>query len=50
MVDSADRSRFDESREELFNILNSDEIPRGIPFVIIANKQDLPSEYPITQS
>ena len=32
-----------EAREELFGILDSDEM-RGVPVVVIANKQDLPGE------
>eukprot|EP00105_Crassostrea_gigas_P022224 XP_011441665.1 PREDICTED: uncharacterized protein LOC105338306 [Crassostrea gigas] len=42
VVDSNDRERILESREELFGILNSDEM-RGVPVVVIANKQDLPN-------
>lgn len=42
-MDSNDRERILESREELFGILNSDEM-RGVPVVVIANKQDLPSK------
>ena len=44
VVDSADRERMVEVREELFGILDSDEM-RGVPVVIIANKQDLPGKY-----
>lgn len=43
MVDSADIERLPEAREELFGILNSDEM-RNVPVVVLANKQDLPSE------
>ena len=32
-----------EAREELFGILESDEM-RGVPVVVIANKQDLPGK------
>ena len=42
VVDSNDRERILESREELFGILQNDEM-RGVPVVVIANKQDLPS-------
>ena len=42
VVDSADRERFNEAKEELFWILDSDEM-RGVPVVVLANKQDLPS-------
>ena len=41
-MDSNDRERILESREELFGILQNDEM-RGVPVVVIANKQDLPS-------
>ncbi|XP_064600987.1 uncharacterized protein LOC135467153 [Liolophura sinensis] len=41
VVDSADRERLEESRYELSTILESDEM-RGVPVVVIANKQDLP--------
>lgn len=44
VVDSSDRERIAESREELFGILDSDEM-REVPVVVIANKQDLPSKY-----
>ena len=43
MVDSADRERMTEARQELFGILDSDEM-RGVPVVVIANKQDLPGK------
>ena len=43
MVDSADRERMGEAREELFGILESDEM-RGVPVVVVANKQDLPGK------
>ena len=42
VVDSNDTDRINESSEELFNILENDEL-NGIPVVIIANKQDLPN-------
>jgi len=35
-----------EAREELFGILESDEM-RGVPVVVLANKTDLPSKYTI---
>ena len=44
MVDSADRERMFEAREELFGILESDEM-RGVPVVVVANKQDLPGKF-----
>jgi ADP-ribosylation factor protein 1 len=42
VVDSADPERFNEAREELMGILNNDEM-RGVPVVVVANKQDLPN-------
>ena len=42
IVDSTDRERFDEAKGELEGILN-DESMRGVPFVIMSNKQDLPN-------
>nr|XP_034313685.1 ADP-ribosylation factor [Crassostrea gigas] len=42
VVDSNDRERILMSREELFGILENDEM-RGVPVVIIANKQDQPN-------
>ncbi|XP_033734420.1 ADP-ribosylation factor-like [Pecten maximus] len=41
VVDSNDRERVNEAREELFGILDNDEM-RGVPVVVLANKQDLP--------
>ncbi|XP_073539454.1 LOW QUALITY PROTEIN: uncharacterized protein [Phyllobates terribilis] len=40
VVDSADPERFEEARAELIAILETDEM-RGVPFVVLANKQDL---------
>ncbi|XP_043910949.1 ADP-ribosylation factor 1-like [Protopterus annectens] len=41
VLDSADPERFNEAREELEAILDDDQM-QGVPFVILANKQDLP--------
>ncbi|XP_006000590.1 uncharacterized protein LOC102358505 [Latimeria chalumnae] len=41
VVDSADPERFEEAREELEAILDDDQM-RHVPFLILANKQDLP--------
>ncbi|XP_006000587.1 uncharacterized protein LOC102357799 [Latimeria chalumnae] len=41
VVDSADPERFEEARQELEAILDDDQMQR-VPFVILANKQDLP--------
>eukprot|EP00656_Telonema_subtile_P051332 TRINITY_DN6874_c0_g1_i4.p2 TRINITY_DN6874_c0_g1~~TRINITY_DN6874_c0_g1_i4.p2 ORF type:complete len:145 (+),score=43.49 TRINITY_DN6874_c0_g1_i4:38-472(+) len=41
VVDSNDRERMDEAREELNNVLAADEL-RGAVLLVMANKQDLP--------
>ncbi|XP_071164208.1 uncharacterized protein [Mytilus edulis] len=41
IVDSNDKERLSEAKDELDGILNSDEM-RGVPVVVLANKQDLP--------
>ena len=41
VVDSNDRARFDDSREELHRMLNEDEL-RDATILVFANKQDLP--------
>ena len=41
VVDSADRERYYEAKEELWAILDSPEMA-GVPVVVLANKQDLP--------
>ncbi|KAK7498927.1 hypothetical protein BaRGS_00009736 [Batillaria attramentaria] len=48
VVDSADRERLVESREELHNVLSSDEM-RGVPVVVLANKQDLPGAASVSE-
>lgn len=45
VVDSSDRARIAESRDELSWILESDEM-YGVPVVVLANKQDLPGALP----
>ena len=42
MVDSTDKARLDEAREELHKMLNEDEF-KEIPLLVFANKQDLPN-------
>jgi len=41
VVDSNDRDRFEDAREELHHFLN-DEMLSGLPLLVLANKQDLP--------
>lgn len=43
VVDSSDTHRLAEAKEELWGILEDDEM-RGVPVVIMANKQDLPGK------
>ncbi|XP_045181517.2 ADP-ribosylation factor 1-like [Mercenaria mercenaria] len=40
VVDSSDMERIEEAREELFNVLESEEL-KGVPIVVFANKQDM---------
>ncbi|GAQ83255.1 GTP-binding ADP-ribosylation factor [Klebsormidium nitens] len=42
VVDSQDRARVQEAREELHSILNADEM-RNVAVLVFANKQDLPT-------
>mmetsp|Transcript_8718 Transcript_8718/g.18438 ORF Transcript_8718/g.18438 Transcript_8718/m.18438 type:complete len:197 (+) Transcript_8718:128-718(+) len=42
LVDAVDRQRFPESKRELDNLLSSDEL-RGVPFLVLGNKIDLPT-------
>jgi len=41
VIDSADRQRFPESKKELQSLLEYDQL-RTLPFLVFANKQDLP--------
>ena len=43
VIDSADKERVQEAKEELHRILASQEL-RGAPIVLVANKQDLPGK------
>ena len=44
VVDSADRERIQEAKEELMRVLDTPEM-RNVPLVVVANKQDLPGVY-----
>lgn len=48
VIDSNDRERFNESKQELHALLNT-ECLRNCPFLIFANKQDLPQAAEITE-
>merc|ERR1712023_457835 len=41
IIDSSDRDRIEDAREELFRMLNDDEM-RNAALLVFANKQDLP--------
>ena len=44
VVDSSDKERISESKDELFWILDSDDM-ENVPVVVLANKQDIPNAY-----
>ena len=47
-IDSADRQRLEEAREELFSVLSDDRL-RDCALLVLANKQDLPGAATVTQ-
>ncbi|KAL4224749.1 hypothetical protein ACF0H5_015446 [Mactra antiquata] len=48
VVDSSDRERVEEARDELYGILENDEM-RDVPVVVLANKQDLPHSLSVSK-
>ena len=48
MVDSSDRDRIDEARDELHKALNEVELER-VKVLVLANKQDLPQAMPAAE-
>ncbi|XP_072030635.1 ADP-ribosylation factor-like [Amphiura filiformis] len=42
MIDSTDKERMQEARDDLHEMMKHDDMPPGIPLVVVANKQDLP--------
>jgi small GTP-binding protein len=48
VIDSNDRERFKESKQELHALLSNESL-RNCPFLIFANKQDLPQAAEITE-
>ena len=47
-MDSNDRERIHEAKEELGKFFNEDEL-RDFPFLILANKIDLPNSYSVNE-
>lgn len=48
VVDSSDKERIEESRDELHKMLGEDELREAI-VLVFANKQDLPQAYPVNE-
>lgn len=48
VIDSQDRSRFADAKNELENLLNNEKLA-DVPFLVFANKQDLPEAAEITE-
>merc|ERR1712228_885883 len=48
VVDSSDRDRVEDAREELIKMLNDDEM-RDAAVLVFANKQDLPNSMPAAE-
>ena len=44
MVDSNDRERAMEARDELYRVISDDAMPPRVPVVVVANKQDQPGK------
>ncbi|XP_072030634.1 uncharacterized protein [Amphiura filiformis] len=41
MIDSTDKERIREARDDLHEMMKNDDMPPGIPLVVVANKQDM---------
>eukprot|EP01111_Echinosteliopsis_oligospora_P003534 TRINITY_DN1555_c0_g1_i2.p1 TRINITY_DN1555_c0_g1~~TRINITY_DN1555_c0_g1_i2.p1 ORF type:complete len:159 (+),score=37.93 TRINITY_DN1555_c0_g1_i2:92-568(+) len=48
VIDSSDRTRLQEAKEELYRTISDREL-NGVPVMIYANKQDLPDAIPVDQ-
>lgn len=48
VVDAADRKRLEETSGELFELLEDEKLS-GVPLLVYANKQDLPSSLPAAE-
>jgi signal recognition particle receptor subunit beta len=49
VIDSGDRERFDEAKEALWMVLESEELPSSAAVLIMANKQDISSAMTIEE-
>ena len=49
MIDSSDKARIEEARQELHRIINDREMKESL-LLVFANKQDIPGGMPIHQS
>uniref|UniRef100_A0A0N4ZCS5 ADP-ribosylation factor-like protein 4C n=1 Tax=Parastrongyloides trichosuri TaxID=131310 RepID=A0A0N4ZCS5_PARTI len=49
VIDTSNKCRFDESRDELETILISKELPIFVPILLLANKQDLPGSMEVSE-
>jgi signal recognition particle receptor subunit beta len=48
VVDSNDRDRLEEAADELWSVLNNEEI-KNVPVLVLANKQDMPYAMTVSQ-
>jgi signal recognition particle receptor subunit beta len=49
VVDASDHTRFAEGRDALKDTLDAEDVPRGTPLLVLANKQDLPGALNVTE-
>lgn len=48
VVDAGDRYRIQEAKDRIDDVLSSEELV-GVPLLVLANKQDLPSKVPLSE-
>ena len=48
VVDSNDKDRMTEGKEELHRMISEDEL-KGVPVLVLANKQDIPGAMPVPE-
>ena len=49
VVDASDHIRFAEGRDALKDFLDGENVPQGVPLLVLANKQDLPGAVNVTE-